>query len=173
MHKKKKSINVSLKLKSEKHFKLCLDYMFLNVSPHSLPSWFPLYCQFVITRKYCKLEENGRSRVYVLSEAQSISDPWLFPSIHWVETLIPQGGTESSGQRMCYESLHSVGHLSVFSRLWLHLGAGGETLATPVPPPGAVGGPGAHPWMDGWMDGRTALSPGWGMGRWPLRLDTT
>lgn len=52
-------------------------------------------------RKYRGQEENGRSCVYVLSEAQSISDPLLFPPIHWVEMPIPQGGTEGSGQRMC------------------------------------------------------------------------
>lgn len=60
-------------------------------------------------RKYCRQEENGRSCVYVLSEAQSNSDPLLFPSIHWVETHIPQGGTKGSGQRMCCESFNSVG----------------------------------------------------------------
>lgn len=75
----------------------------------------------------------------------------FLPSTGW-RCPFPRVGLRALG-RGCAESLYSVGHFSVFSRLWLHLGAGGETLATPVPPPGAVKGPGAHPWMDGWMDG--------------------
>ena len=75
----------------------------------------------------------------------------FLPSTGWRHTF-PRVGLRALG-RGCAMSLLilwvSVETLTPPGGGW----AGGETLATPVPPPGAVKGPGAHPWMDGWMDG--------------------
>ena len=109
------------------------------------------------------LEENGRSSVYVLSKAQSISDPLLPPSTHWVETLIPGVGAVWAEDMLCVTSCYGV--ISVCSLASdLPQGVGRWRPARFFLQGGREG-----TWSPS-SDGRTTLSLGGGGGWWAGKM---